>query len=62
MTLPTTARVHLEDGKRKTDQFILGPRQKFYAVNFLTPEELVEGVERYGWVITQFLTSKKEPV
>ena len=59
VTVPDDAKVHLEDGKRKADRFVLGPRQRFDPYTFFsdnfTYDEKLKAVKKKGhsiqWVV-----------
>ncbi len=50
--LPRGAKVHLEDGKRKADKFVLRPRQRFDARAFLrnaSPKDRMTALRSRAW-------------
>ena len=61
VTLPDDAKVHLEDGKRKADRFVLGPRQRFDPYAFFTQnytrDEKLKTVKKSGYSIRWFVDS-----
>jgi len=61
VTLPDDAKVHLEDGKRKADRFVLGPRRRFNPYTFFsdnfTYDEKLEVVKQNGYSIHYFVDS-----
>jgi len=61
VTLPDYAKVHLEDGKRKADRFVLGPRQRFDPYAFFTQnytrDEKLKAIKKSGYSIRWFVDS-----
>ena len=61
VTLPDDAEVHLEDGKRKADRFVLGPRRRFDPYAFFTQnymrDEKLKAVKQNGDSIRWFVDS-----
>lgn len=51
VTLPPDARVYVEEGKRKADRFILGPRREFAIDDILSPVERLAAVKECAFAI-----------